>query len=331
MEQQNQPHSGSKSDDLDLGQVFQVLGRGFQSFFNGLLRTFLYIKKNILIIGILVIIGVAAGYFLNKWAPEKLKTEVIVKPNLDSKDYLYDVINEIKSNIQSKDAEFIKEIGVQASDLEGFEVLIEPLEAASTTKDDLKYLEVLQKFENNEKVGDIVRAQLADKEKFNHRIVFHYEEAASGKEVSMKLIDYINDNPYYLEMVSIARDNAMERLKEHEKLLVQINELITIYTRKLSTEDSNSGVTQISLQAEEQPNISDLIVRKAAVMRDMENKRLEIKQLEMPIKVINFGKTQAVQKSFFGENVVLFPTILVILFLFFDSIRYLNKRSKELH
>ena len=301
MEQQHQPHSGNRSDELDLGQIFQVINRGIQSIFHGFLRIFIYLKKNIIIIGILLVLGVAAGYFLNKWAPEKLKTEVIVKPNLDSKDYLYDVIGEIQSNIQSKDPAFISELGFQASDLEGFELLIEPLEATPAPKDDIKYLEVLQKFENNEQVGEVIRAQLAENEKFNHRIIFYYKDALVGENVSKKLIDYINTNPYYQDMIEIARTNAEERLEQHKKLLVQMDELITIYTRQLGADDVNSGSTQISLTGEDQINISDLIIRKAAVMRDMDNKRIEIKQLESPINVVNFGKPQPVQKSFFGK------------------------------
>ena len=49
------PSTQSNSDEIDLGQLFQLIGRGFNAIFRWFLRVFLYLKKNILLlIGLVV-------------------------------------------------------------------------------------------------------------------------------------------------------------------------------------------------------------------------------------------------------------------------------------
>ncbi|MEP5831285.1 MAG: hypothetical protein ABJ300_13495, partial [Maribacter dokdonensis] len=86
------PSTQNNSDEIDLGQLFQLIGRGFNAVFRWFLRVFLYLKKNLLILIGLVVVGFAIGYGLNQIISKKYKTEVIVKPQLESKNYLYDVV-----------------------------------------------------------------------------------------------------------------------------------------------------------------------------------------------------------------------------------------------
>ncbi|MEL6306400.1 MAG: hypothetical protein AAFQ20_16680 [Bacteroidota bacterium] len=60
-QQQNQ-----SNDEIDLGQLFQLIGKGFNRLGVGFLRLFLYLKKRALILSGLVILGVAMGYGLNQ-------------------------------------------------------------------------------------------------------------------------------------------------------------------------------------------------------------------------------------------------------------------------
>ena len=79
------------SDEVDLGQLFRMIGNGFRNMFRAFLRVFLYLKRNMLILGGLVVAGFIIGLVLKSMTSQSLKTEVIVEPNLDSKSYLYDI------------------------------------------------------------------------------------------------------------------------------------------------------------------------------------------------------------------------------------------------
>ncbi|ASV30197.1 hypothetical protein [Maribacter cobaltidurans] len=328
----NQSTNGQNtSDEIDLGQLFQFIGRGFNAIFRFILRIFLYLKRNILILIGLFVLGVAIGYGLNKIISKKLKTEVIVKPQLESKNYLYDVIEEIQSNISSQDTLFFKSIGIDEINFSGLEVTISAVDYnKESTEGEMKYLELLQSFENTGAITDIVRAELQNKSSFNHRITFFYKNRDTGKIFAEKIMEYINSNPYLERLIEISRTNAKSRIEENQILLKQVDEIISNYTNGLGTKGTNSISDRIVLDNQEQVNIADLFEYKNLLIRDTEAKKIELVQQTEPINVINFGKPQVVRKSFFGKNLVLLPLIFIGVFFLISFLIFLNNKAKEI-
>ena len=331
MAENQRPANQNSSDEIDLGQLFHMIGRGFNAIFRFFLRVFLYLKKNIFILIGLVIIGLAAGFGLNKIISKKLKTEVIVKPQMESKNYLYDVVEEIQSNISARDTLFFKSIGVDEIDFAGLEVTIAPVDDnKESTESEMKYLELLQSFENTDAIADIVRAELQNKSSFNHRITFFYKNPALGKVFAKKVMEYINTNPYFEGLIEISRTNANSRIQENQILLKQVDEIISNYTNSLGAKGNNTISDRIVLDNQEQVNIADLFEYKNLLIRDIEAKKMELMERTEPISIINFGKPQVVRKSLFGKNIVLIPLVLVTLFFLTSFLVYLNKKSKEI-
>lgn len=327
--QHNKANNGS--DEIDLGQLFHLIGKGFNSVFRGFLRLFLYLKKNALLLLGLVGVGLAIGYGLSQIISKKLKTEVIVKPQMESRNYLYDVIDEVQANIRARDTAFFKSIGIKDLDFNGLEVTIAPVDNNKIgTESEMKYLELLQSFENTTAISDIVRAELQNKSSFNHRITFYYKNAALGNDFAKKIMAYINSNNYYTEVMEVYRTNAMERIQKNEVLLLQVDEIIKNYTRSLGSETTSTVNERIVLDNKEQVNITDVLEYKSMLIRDIESKKLELKERTEPVSVINFGKPQRVQKSFFGKKVVFVPLVLLGLFFIVSLLIYLNEKSKTM-
>ena len=67
MAENQSPKTQNSSDEIDLGQLFQLIGKGFNAIFRFFLRVFLYLKKNIFILIGLVVIGFVLGFGLNKF------------------------------------------------------------------------------------------------------------------------------------------------------------------------------------------------------------------------------------------------------------------------
>ncbi len=330
MAENQTPANQNSSDEIDLGQLFQLIGRGFNAVFRFFLRVFLYLKKNIFILIGLVVVGLAIGYGLNKIISKKLKTEVIVKPQMESKNYLYDVINEIQANIKAKDTVFFKSIGIEEIDFSGLEVTINRVVEEATTETDTQYLELLQSFENTDAIADIVRAELQNKSSFNHRITFFYKNPDLGKDFANTVMEYINTNPYFDGLLKIYRSNASSRIEENQMLLKQVDEIITNYTSSLAAKGNTSVSERIVLDNQEQVNIAALFEYKNLLIRDIETKKLELVERTEPVIVINFGKPQMVQTSFLGKNIVLIPIVLLVIFFLVSFLVYLNNKSKTL-
>jgi len=329
-DQQTQQETSS-SDEIDLGQLFRMIGKGFSNLFKSFLRLFLYIKRNIIKLGILVLAGLLIGFGLNKIITKKQKIEVIVKPNLESKNYLYDVVNEIAANIKAKDTLFFSKLGIDVLQLDGFEIDIQPVETeiVKNTEEDIMYLELLEKFRNDALITDVLRTEILNKSTLNHRITFTFKNMDTGLNYAAKLITYINSNDYYIELAKIIIENAEKRIIQDQDLVKQIDYLVTNYSIKMSQE-SERIEGRIVLDNEDQLDITGILNLKNAVIRDIEQKRLEIQELKKPISIINFGSSQQIEKSFFGKTIIFVPGVFLGLFFLIDILKYLNKRAKEI-
>ena len=321
----------SSNDEIDLGQLFRMIGKGFSNLFKSFLRLFLYIKRNLIKLGILVLVGLLVGFGLNKIITKKHKIEVIVKPNLESKNYLYDVVNEIGANIKARDTLFFSMLGINALNLEGFEIDIQPVEKESVTntEEDIQYLELLQKFRNDALITDVLRTEILNKSTLNHRITFTFNNMDTGLDNANKLMTYINSNDYYAELAKITIENAEKRIVQNQDLVKQIDMLVANYSIKMSQE-SEKMEGRIVLDNEDQLDITGILNLKNVVIRDIEKKKLEIQEQKEPISIINFGSSQQIEKSFFGKTIIFIPSVLLGLFFLIDIIKYLNKRAKEM-
>ncbi|MDB4271079.1 hypothetical protein N9896_03180, partial [bacterium] len=66
----------TSNDEIDLGQLLNMIGKGFNNLFKSFLRLFLYIKQNLIKLGILVLVGLLVGFGLNQIITKKQKIEV---------------------------------------------------------------------------------------------------------------------------------------------------------------------------------------------------------------------------------------------------------------
>ncbi len=329
MAEQTTKNQRPESEEIDLGQLFRLIGNGFRSIFNGLLGIFLYLKRNIFILSVLSVVGLAIGFGLSKIITKKQKIQVIVNPNWESKNYLYDMVDEVQANLEARDTAFFKGMGLQFTDFGGYEVSVEPVIGTSETdeNDHIKYLELLQKFENTGMIADVLRAEILNKTALNHRITFVYRDRQMGPQLAKAVVDNLNSNNFYVELAKINKENAESRISENKGLISQIDQILEAYAGRMEQSEASPTEGRIVLSTEEELNVSEILELKSNLIRDTERMKVELLQQREPISVINFGKPQQVQRSFFGKKIVLIPTLLILLFLVIDFIRYLNRKA----
>ena len=327
------PKNTSSNDEIDLGQIFQMIGKGFNSIFRSFLSLYLFLKRNAVILLVLGVLGVAMGFGINQIVTKKVKIDVIVKPNLESKNYLYDVVAEIQANIKAEDSIFFKSLGISIEEIKDFKIEVSPVSGneKKNLETEMKYLELLQKFENSGAISDIVRAEILDKSSLDQRITFLYkEDIKKGEEYAGILMNYINSNAYYKEIVRTYTENAQGRLKLNDSLIKQIDELIANYSKKMLKEDTATE-GRIVFDNEQQLNIPQLFGLKNELIKDTEAKRLELERRKDALTIINFGKPQKIIKPVYQKNIVLFPLIFIGIFFLITITKYLNERARVLN
>ena len=102
--------TNSQDQEIDLGQI----GTGIKNFFSGIVNSIFdfifFVKKKIVIIGSLFVIGVIAAFVLDT---KIYNHEISVIPNFGSNEYLYKKIEQIDSKLREKDENFFKELGIK--------------------------------------------------------------------------------------------------------------------------------------------------------------------------------------------------------------------------
>lgn len=319
------------SDEIDLGQLFQLIGKGFRSVFRGLLWVYLYFKRNFFWLAGLVVLGGITGFIVNRLVDEKQKLDVIVTPNLDTRNYLYDVVAEVQADIKARDTAFFRSLGMDLKAMEGFELEVAPLkEERQNSPGSSQMLETLKDFRNSEAIAEMVREELSEQITRDQRITFYFKNPEIGAPYASRILEYINSNPYYEQLLEIQRSNAGERIQRNDSLVRQIDLLINTYTDKLGSEKS-SPEGRVILENQESLDIPSLFELKTRLIRDIETKRLELEREKEPITVVSFGKPHKVTKPLFRKNLILFPLLFLGAFLLVSLIRYLNQKASELN
>ncbi len=319
------------NEELDLGQLFTLIQKAVFAVFKGFLRIYHFFRKRAWILIILGIVGLALGYGLTMITSTKLKTDVIVTPTLESKRYLFTIIDEINANIKAKDSIFFDSLQIDIADLKDYEVTIESLDKKSgkELESELQYMEVLQDFENSEATSDIIRNLLLDQNSQEQRITFAFLDPVKGPKIARKLMDYVNNNAYFVNLIETYTANAKNRLKMNDSIIKQLDLLINNYTENMS-EQITASEGQLVLQEEDQLDIHELFALKNQLIAESESKRIELIKRETPIRIVNFGKSQPVKLPIFGRTIFLIPVVLIALYLLYELIKYLNRKSDDI-
>lgn len=327
------------SDEIDLGQVFVLIGNGFRRIFRAFLKVFLYFKRNLFWFLGLGVLGVLTGYLLGQLVKENQKLEVIVRPNIDdanklydTRTFLYNAVSEIQAEIKANDTSFFRSLGMDAGKMKGFEIEVNPLTPRNKEiiDSESKTLEMLKNFQESGAITDILLAELENKAKKDQIITFYFKDPETAQDYARKIISYINSNPFYSKLVKLQRENVLERIRRNDSLLIQLDLLINAYTQKMAREQ-NGSEGRLILENREGLDVPSLFEMKNQLIRDTEYKRMELEMNQEPITIVNFGNAHEDIKPLFSKNYIFFPLLFIGVFLLFTLIRFLNAKAEQKH
>lgn len=254
--------NNNNSDEIDLGQLFQLIGRAFQKLFNFIGSIFkglfhililflLFLQKNFLILAIAVIVGVVGGYFLDKNKTPKYISKMVVEPNFNSVQQLYnniDFYNDLAEaedslalatalDISATEASSIKEIFVDSYSDENqkiklFDDFIKELD--TTTIKALDYEAYLKNFNS-------LDARF-------HQISVISTDNSVAKKLQPIIIGSISANDYFKLQKSINDENLMLQDSIIKYQLIEVDSLQHLYKTVLVKEaDKPMQGTNINL------------------------------------------------------------------------------------
>ena len=310
--------TNSQDQEIDLGQI----GTAIKNFFNGIVNSIFdfifFVKKKIVIIGSLFVIGVVAAFVLD---PKIYNHEISVIPNFGSNEYLYKKIEQVDTKLREKDILFFNELGIKSyEDILSIEIEAYPgvYDFIKTNSEEKTNFELLKLMAEDGNIDKILKDEMTSKNYYHHKITIETKGMFKKEELITPLLNYLNTNSYFENLQKISYNNLKEKIIFNDSLSKQIDKLIILMS-------SNSGSGTISIS--EKNSIPELIEKKDKLIKENQQSFLAENIYDKIIKeesiIINIRE----YKTLLLNNKILFPLILILLYFVIYSFSIFYKKQ----
>ncbi len=292
--------------EIDLGSIYKKITGFFQSIAYSIFDFILFVKRNIIIISILLIVGVLLGYFSDKNS-KSYKNEIIVQPNFKSVDYLYSKVELLESKRREKDTAFFKNIGIL--DFKSLrKIEIEPvIDIYELVNDEDENFDLIKLLAENGDINKIIEDKTTSKNYDFHKITFTANEKVTNKTVIKPLLNYLNDSDYFLQVKNQHIENEKNKIKSGDSIIKQIDKLLLDYSKNISGNN-------LVYYNNENSQLNDIIETKEKLIT--QNGFFKVRLLSYK-DIINETSTtlNIVEKpTLFDKKMIVYPLLLSMIF-----------------
>ncbi|MBL7867720.1 MAG: hypothetical protein JNM71_06845 [Flavobacterium lindanitolerans] len=311
------------NQEIDLAQVSRKLSHAYENFLSWIFRGFLFIKRNIIILAVLFIVGAGLGFYLDK-TTTVYNHEIIIKPNFGSTEYTYSKINLTNSKIKEKDFRFLKSIGIKNPILIS-EVEIEPIsdiyEFVNAREQNFELVKLMAE---NGDLNKIIEDETTSKNYTYHKIKITTNKAIDRDQIVEPLLNYLNKSEFYSEIQKTALENIRLKIESDKSTIKQIDDLLTDFS---STPSSSSRSDKLVYY--ENTQLNDILKTKNELVLDQGSRMIELAYSDKIVKenseVLNIKNT----KSLNGKMKFIIPFFLMGAFFGIFLLRKFYKSQME--
>lgn len=256
------PQPQQSPEEVDLGQLFKLIGRGFDRFFrfisnifkgifNLLILFLIFIQKHFIKLAIVGIVGLAIGIYLDINKEPRFISTMVIEPNFNSVQQLYNNVNFYNELADAKDsialAEALDISKKEAASLK--ELLVE------SYSDENQKIQLFDKFVRSldtttQKTLDL-ESYLKNFNSFDarfHTITIIASDNSIAKEIQSSIINSISRNDYFNLQKNISDINIKLQDSLYKKQVTEIDSLQLLYKKVMLKEaDKAMEGTNISL------------------------------------------------------------------------------------
>ncbi len=255
-----------ESEEVDLGQLFKLIGKGFSNFFNfigsifnkfflGFVWLVFFVKKHAIKLAIAGIAGIVLGTVLEKTSEPVYKSYITVKQNYETGENLYNAISYYNDLVKQGDISTLETV-LEVNPEEAASILDFEMEPAISEN------EKLQEFDEYLKTLDTALAKKVDyktflknSEEYNHQyqqITIKAKERKNFKTVFRKIMANINSNVYFKREQEKDLKELRGQASAISEALIKSDTLLNVYQRAIvkSAENKNDFQSKIAITSD---------------------------------------------------------------------------------
>ncbi|MBT0607151.1 hypothetical protein [Aequorivita echinoideorum] len=308
------------SEEIDLGYLLKKSG----DFFKSLLRAFFkvvdfFVKFYIFIIA-LIIVGFIYGYYKDSNAVKSYNNELIVIPNFESVDYLYDKVEAINTKISMGDSIYLKRI-LDTNFRKLGSIKIEPIvdiyNFVSKSRENIDIFRIIaEKQDFAEYVDDMSNSRYYK----YHKLSVSTVGKTSSETIINKLLFYINENEHLKNYKKIYQETKDFEIQEHYEMINQIDSIFKNDDSKINSASSIEVVTNNDQHF--------LIEKKEEILEKIVNLKVEQLDYTEPVKLVNADYNLKKERFLNISNKVKYPFLLVFFFSLIFFVIYVFKKMR---
>jgi hypothetical protein len=339
----------NNEEEVDLGSLFVIIGKGFSSLFNFIGNIFkgifhfiiavlIFFKKNIIKIGISAFIGLVAGLFIEIKSSKKYGSELLVEPNFKSARQLYNNVNYYNDLVKQKDTAALQRTfnldKESAASLKKFE--IEPLRVDR---------DLINSYDDLIGVVDTLTIKSYDYENFKrsftdfdyriHKVTVIAEKNNVFDKLDGVIISSVVNNAYFNRLKVLTNENLNRTDSLYRESLTQIDSLRRVYMEVMLEEaKKQTSGTNIDLGGNKRTTKElELFETNRKINADLKSIALEKSQKYEVINVIsNFQsigyEIKGITKNYSFLLASLSAIGMILVLLLMQLNKYLNNYKK---
>ena len=311
------------NQEIDLSQISKKIGGFFERISNKIFRGILFIRRNIIVIGILFILGAGLGWYLDR-TNKSYDNQIIVTPNFTSTDYLYSKIDLINSKINEGDTLFLKNtVGIK--DTKHFHTIkIEPITDIYTfIASNPVNFEFVKLLAEDGDLKKIVDDKLTSRNYNFHNISFSTSKPTSEENTVKPILNYLNNSDYYKIIQKEYINNVRVKMKENDSIISQINGVLNSFSKTVNGTQKSDKLVYYN----ENTQLNEVIKTKNELIAEQGSHRLELVGIDKIIKesssTINIRNTKALN----GKMKLVLPILFILLFVILGYFKSFYKKQ----
>lgn len=334
------------NEEVDLGSLFVIIGKGFSNFFNFIGNLFkdvfhlliiflLFLKEHLVKIAIAAVFGFIVGFIIEIVTPKRYTSDLLLHPNYKSSRQLYNNINFYNDLVKQKDTLRIqKTFGLDKEDAASLkEFTINPIRNQSDIIS--RYYDLILEL-------DTLTLRSYDFEEFKnsftdfdyklHKVNVVAEKNNVFEDLDDVIISSVVDNPYFNTLKKLTNENLNRTDSLYRNSLAQVDSLRSVYMQVMLAEASKeSNGTNIDLGGVKRSTKEiELFETNKRINKDL-GEIIEDKseKYEVVNVISNFQPigNEVVKKEAF-QLAALFALVTIIGLLFLKLNSYLNNYKK---
>lgn len=335
----------NNDEEVDLGSLFTVIGKGFKNFFNfignifkgifhRLILILLFLKLHILKFSVAVLIGGIVGFFLESNKETKFSSNLIVKPNFESTQLLYENINYYNDLVKQQNTKHLASI-----------FKIDTSKAAALRKFEITPLmnsnDIINAYDNFILEVDTLTVKSYDFDNFEssftdfdylvHNIEVQATVSDIFSELEITIINSIEKNTFFNKIKNLTKENLNTKDSILKANFIEVDSLRNVYMRAiLEGAKNNSNGTNIDLGSKS--NITkenDLFEIDRKIIYDLSQTYQDIATKSDVINIISNFKPEGSEIKGITKNLIFIMAVLgflltLFIILLFDLNKYLE-------